>query len=272
MLKLLIFLVFVIGCSVFLTEAFSLEVELQKEHERVLDELGFLKPGDYDYQEQFQIIIDEKNFKNRISIGMLSTNTNDIIFPDYIEDLASNTKIFSYTITNQFACAPNSIEEACVIIAVKREGLGSSLEEIRTNVREIADKTIVDGAIGFVPEFDSITLQTKTSYSGDEEVTIAQVIYTINKQSTKNLFSALSTTLLSSDIRTSGGFYQYAEKLSEHHFAEFTVAFVPGATDVPGETESLRSLHISLTCSNDLPELPRCDPDGNISKQIKMVM
>jgi len=269
MLKLLIFLVFVIGCSVFLTEAFSLEVELQKEHERVLDELGFLKPGDYDYQEQFQIIIDEKNFKNRISIGMLSTNTNDIIFPDYIEDLASNTKIFSYTITNQFACAPNSIEEACVIIAVKREGLGSSLEEIRTNVREIADKTIVDGAIGFVPEFDSITLQTKTSYGGDEEVTIAQVIYTINKQSTKNLFSALSTTLLSSDIRTSGGFYQYAEKLSEHHFAEFTVAFVPGATDVPGETESLRSLHISLTCSNDLPELPRCDPDGNISKQIK---
>ena len=82
MLKLLIFLVFVIGCSVFLTEAFSLEVELQKEHERVLDELGFLKPGDYDYQEQFQIIIDEKNFKNRISIGMLSTNTNDIIFPE----------------------------------------------------------------------------------------------------------------------------------------------------------------------------------------------
>ena len=35
------------------------------------------------------------------------------------------------------------------------------------------------------------------------------------------------------------------------------------------QTESLRSLHISLTCSNDLPELPRCDPDGNISKQIK---
>ena len=78
-------------------------------------------------------------------------------------------------------------------------------------------------------------------------------IQSINKQSTKNLFSALSTTLLSSDIRTSGGFYQYAEKLSEHHFAEFSVAFVPGATDVPGETESLRSLHISLTCSNDLP-------------------
>ena len=263
MLKLLIFLVFVIGCSVFLTQAFSLEVELQKEDERINEALGFLKPGKYDFQEQFQVIVDEKNHKNRISIGLLSINPNDITFPDYIEDLTHDPRIFSYTITNQFACAPNSIDEACVIIAVKREGLGSTIEEIKTNVLEITDKAIVHGAIGFVPEFDSITLQSKTSYSGDEEVIIAQVLYTINKQPTKKLFSAFSTTLLSSDIRTAGGFYQYAEKLSEHHFAEFTIAIIPN------ETESLRSVHISLTCSNDLPELPKCDPDGNISKQIK---
>ncbi len=263
MLKLLIFLVFVIGCSVFLTQAFSLEVELQKEDDRINEALGFLKPGDYDFQEQFQIIVDKVNHKNRISIGLLSTNSNDIIFPDYIEDFSSDPRIFSYTITNQFACSPNSIGEACVIVAVNREGLGTSLEEIKINVLEIADKTIAHGAIGFIPEFDSVTLQSKSSYSGDEKKVIASVIYTINKQSTKKLFSALSTTLISSDIRTAGGFYQYAEKLSEHHFAEFTL------TLVPGETEALRSIHISLTCSNDLPELPVCDPDGNISEQIK---
>ena len=263
MLKLLFFLVFVIGCSVFLTQAYSLEVELQKEDERINEALGFLKPGDYDFQEQFQIIVDKSNHKNRISIGLLSTNPDDIIFPDYIEELTYNPRIFSYTVTNQFACSPNSIGEACVIIAVQREGLGSTLEEIKTNVLEITDKAIVHGAIGFVPEFDSITLQSKTSYSGDEKVTIANVIYTINKQPTKKLFSVLAATLLSSDIRTAGGFYQYAEKLSEHHFAEFTL------TLVPGKTESLRSLHISLTCSNVQPELPKCDPDGNISEQIK---
>jgi len=263
MLKLLFFLVFVIGCSVFLTQAYSLEVELQKEDERINEALGFLKPGDYDFQEQFQIIVDKSNHKNRISIGLLSTNPDDIIFPDYIEELTYNPRIFSYTVTNQFACSPNSIGEACVIIAVQRKGLGSTIEEIKANVLEITDKAIVHGAIGFVPEFDSITLQSKTSYSGGEKVTIANVIYTINKQPTKKLFSVLAATLLSSDIRTAGGFYQYAEKLSEHHFAEFTL------TLVPGKTESLRSLHISLTCSNDLPELPRCDPDGNISEQIK---
>jgi hypothetical protein len=263
MLKLLIFLVFVIGCSVFLTQAFSLEVELQKEDERINEALGFLKPGDYDFQEQFQIIIDKSNHKNRISIGLLSTNSDDIMFPDYIEYLTHNPRIFSYTITNQFACSPNSIGEACLIIAVKREGLGTTIEEIKTNVLEITNKSIVHGAIGFVPEFDSITLQSKTSYSGDEKVTIANVIYTINEQQTKRLFSVLASTLISSEIRTAGGFYQHAEKLSEHHFAEFTI------TLVPGETESLRSVHISLTCSNDLPELPRCDPDGNISEQIK---
>jgi len=263
MLKLLIFLVFVIGCSAFLTQAFSLDVELQKEDERINEALGFLKPGDYDFQEQFQIIVDKSNHKNRISFGLLSTNPDDIIFPDYIEELTYNPRIFSYTITNQFACSPNSIGEACVIIAVQREGLGSTLEEIKTNVLEITDKAIVHGAIGFVPEFDSITLQSKTSYDGDEKVILANVIYTINKQETKKLFSVLGSTLLSSDIRTAGGFYQYAEKLSEHHFAEFTI------TLIPDKTESLRSLHISLTCSNDLPELPRCDPDGNISEQIK---
>ena len=42
MLKLLIFLVFVIGCSAFLTQAFSLDVELQKEDERINEALGFL--------------------------------------------------------------------------------------------------------------------------------------------------------------------------------------------------------------------------------------
>ena len=107
MLKLLIFLVFVIGCSAFLTQAFSLDVELQKEDERINETLGFLKPADYDFQEQFQIIVDKSNHKNRISFGLLSTNPDDIIFPDDIEYLTHNPRIFSYTITNQFACSPN---------------------------------------------------------------------------------------------------------------------------------------------------------------------
>jgi len=68
--------------------------------------------------------------------------------------------------------------------------------------------------------------------------------------------------LISSDIRDAGGFYNNAEKLSEHHFSDFSVSLVPR------EDNMLRTLHVSLICSNTLPELPKCDPEGNIEEQI----
>jgi len=77
-------------------------------------------------------------------------------------------------------------------------------------------------------------------------------LYTTNKQTTDNLFDALSTMLISSDIRNAGGFYDHAEKLSKHYFADFNVQFVPL------EQSILRSLHISLTCSSEDPVLPKC--------------
>ena len=263
MLKSLIFLALLISCSGFITQAFSLEVELQKESERIIESMGLLRPESESFQEQFQLILDTPDKKNRISIGLLSTSTDDIIFTDVMEDIITDPRIFSYTITNQFACAPNAIDKACVIITIDREGMGTTIEEIKKNVLEISDKIVADGIVGFKPEFDSITLQSKTSYSGIEKTIIAQAIYTIHRQPTNELFTALSSMFLSSEVRTSGGFYSHAIKLSEHYFSEFTVVLVPG------ETNSLRSLHISLTCSDDISELPRCSPDGSISKQIE---
>ena len=57
MLKFLIFLTILVGSSFFLTEAYSLEVEFQKESERVLDSMGWLEPEKIPYQEQIQIVI-----------------------------------------------------------------------------------------------------------------------------------------------------------------------------------------------------------------------
>ena len=50
------------------------------------------------------------------------------------------------------------------------------------------------------------------------------------------------------------------EKLSEHFFADFTL------TLIPSETNTLRSLHIALTCGNNSPMYPNCP--HTISKQI----
>ena len=128
MSKFLIILLLLAGSSLFAVDAFALEVEIQKESDRIIESKGWLTPSIHSYQEQFQIIVDMINSKSRISIGILSTHPNDIRFPDYIEVISSNPRILSFTLTNQFACSPNHIDRGCVIIEIVREGLGDNLE------------------------------------------------------------------------------------------------------------------------------------------------
>jgi len=251
MFRFFIALLLIAGSSLFVIEAFALEVEIQKESDRVIESRGWLTPEIHSYQEQFQLIVDEVNSKTRISISMLSTHPNDIRFPDYIEDISSDPRIISFTITNQFACSPNHTDRGCVIVDVAREGLGNDINEIKKNSREISDKYVDRGVIIFGVEFDSVALEQRTDHNGNP-ITIAQVLYTTNKQKTNDLFTALSTLLISSDIREAGGFYDDAKKLSKHHFSDFTV------TLIPLEDKVLRSMSISLNCGEGrvLPPCP----------------
>ena len=262
MLKFLIFFVLLVGSSIFVTQVFSLEVEFQKQSDWFIESMEWLTPEQHPLKELFQIIINQVNFKNIISIGWLTTNPNDIIFTDKIEALSSNPKIVSFTITNEFACASTQIDRACIIIEVEREGLGDNLDEIRKNTREITDKIVANGVIVFTPEFYSITIQPKTSFGGEKQGLVSQAVYTINKQPTVTWFTAFAPMFISSDIRTSGGFYDYAEKLSENYFSELTM------TLIPLENNTLRTFEISFTCSNKLIQWPNCDPEGNIDEQI----
>ena len=262
MLKFLIFFVLLVGSSIFVTQVFSLEIEFQKKSDWFIESMGWLTPEQHPLKERFQIIINQIDFKNIISIGWLTTNPNDIIFTDKIEALSSNPKIVSFTITNEFACASTQIDRACIIIEVEREGLGDNLDEIRKNTREITDKIVANGVIVFTPEFYSITIQPKTSFGGEKQGLVSQAVYTINKQPTVTWFTAFAPMFISSDIRTSGGFYDYAEKLSENYFSELTMALIPL------ENNTLRTFEISFTCSNKLIQWPNCDPEGNIDEQI----
>ena len=262
MLKFLMFLVLLVGSSLFVADAFSLEVEVQKKSDWFIENMEWLTPGKLSLQEQFQIIIDESNHRNRISIGILSTNPNDIIFTDKIEALSSNPKINSFTLTNQFACAPTKIDRACIIMEIKREGLGDNFDEISKNAREITDKIVAGGIMFFPTEFYSATVQPKTSLDGSEKMFVVEAVYTINKQPTKSMLAAFAPMFISTNIRDAGGFYNNAEKLSEHYFSEITITLSPLKND------TLRTFHISLICSDELRELPRCDPEGNIQEQI----
>jgi len=278
MFKILIFLILLAGSSLFVTEVFALEIELQKESDRIIESKGWLQPEQHSLKELLQIIIDQREFKNRISVILMSKNPDDIQLPDNIEAINSNPNISSMKITNEFACAPTEIENACIVIEIGREGLGNNLAEMKKNAREIADKIVADGVIIFAPEFYSITFQPKGGLSVDEakrlgeKGVVVQIIYTTHSQPTSQLFTALSVMLLSEDLRTSGGFYNIAEKLSGNYFSEFTVIITPL------ENYMLRELHISLLCSNEIRELVNCDrlydeltsgdQEGKIDEQI----
>ena len=79
MLKFLIFFVLLVGSSIFVTQAFSLEVEFQKQSDWFIESMGWLTPEQHPLKERFQIIINQIDFKNIISIGWLTTNQNDVI-------------------------------------------------------------------------------------------------------------------------------------------------------------------------------------------------
>jgi len=264
MFKFLIFLILLVGSSLFVTEVFSLEIELQQESEREREAMGWLMPKQHSLQEQFQVIIDRTTLKNKISLGWLSTDQNHIRLPYTLENISSNPKIVSFTITNEFACAPTELDKACIIIEIEREGLGDNVPEIIKNTREIIDKTFLSGkgdtVLYFEPEFHSATIEQKLTFDELKESLVSRAVYTIQKQQTDRMFPTLSN-LLSVDIKTSEGFYSNAKKLSENTFSDFTL------TLVPLEDKMLRTLHISVTCSNELRTWPVCD-EGNISEQI----
>ena len=276
MLKFLMFLTLLACSSFFITDAFSLEVELLKESDRVIKTLGWLEPGNVPFQEQIQLIIDQVKSKNRISITLASTDNEDIKLPSELESEVFDPKIISIIVTNQFNCAQGSAEYACVIVGVDRAGLGNDISTIKENAQEIADQVLDKGILGFNPDFHSVFIKSSLSYEIDEpgdpispddvkigEEGIAKVTYTIKKHETYKLFNAFSFQIVSSDIVNAGGFFNAAEKLSKNDFSDFTLTYIPS------EQETLRVLSISLLCSNNLgdPQTPYCLSE-NIDEQI----
>ena len=271
MFKFLIFLA-LLACSSFLiTDAFSVEVELLKESDRILDTKGWLDLDTDPFQEQIQIIINPTTSKHRISVMILSTDNDHIRFPHELESKTIEPQVISIIYTNRFNCAqvPAFPErDACVIVAVEKKGLGDNLITVKENARKIADQVLEEGLLGFVPEFHSVFVKTGVSSVSPEgyglsEEGIAKVTYTIKKHKTFKLFNAFVPILINLDIMNAEGFFNVAEELTKNNFSDFTLTYMPG------EQETLRIINISLLCSNKLAdfETPYCLSDS-IDEQI----
>ena len=155
MLKFLMFLTLLTCSSFLVTDAFSIEVELLKESDRIMDTLGWLELGNEQYQEHLQIMINQIELKNKISVLLVSTDDDDIYLPfEYKHETWTDPRIISIILTNQFNCASGT-DDACITITVEREG--NVLPTIKENARKITDPVLEEGMLGFSPKFHSIS-------------------------------------------------------------------------------------------------------------------
>ena len=82
MIKYFIFLVLLVPSTFFITDAFSVEVEILKESDRIIDTHGWSQLDDkIAFQEQIQILIDQTTNRNKITTMFVSTNQDDIKIP-----------------------------------------------------------------------------------------------------------------------------------------------------------------------------------------------
>ena len=262
MIKFLISLIFLTSVSFFIVDVFGVEVELLKESDRIIDTRGWLELETDPFQEQLQIVIDTIGYKNQVSVILLSTSENDIKLPKELEFKISNPRLVSITLTNQYNCAERyePKNDGCIHVSIEKEGLGNNVDEIKKNAQEITDQILDQGFFGFTPKFHSIIFSGITE--NEAERTLVTSTYTLKKHSAHKLLNGLTPLLLDYRLFQDGGFLNMAEELSKNDFAEFTLTYTKK------EQETLRTLSITLICSNTLREYTYCLSE-DIDKQIE---
>ena len=263
MIKYFIFLVLLVPSTFFITDAFSVEVEILKEHDRIIDTRGWSPLDDkIAFQEQIQILIDQTTNRNKITTMFVSTNQDDIKIPPQFESVLSISEITVISYTNTFDCAIGKPHDACIIILVDTE-MTNDLPKMKERTREIADKAVEQGILGLTEvEYHSNTIIAKYTtdsniQSEDPSIVQGKIIYTIRNHPTEKLFNAWMPQILSEEILEGGGFFDYADKLSENYFSELNLQYILDEQNIT------RIMSVSLTCSNDIDVLetgqyPRC--------------
>ena len=89
MFRFLMFLALLACSSFFVTDPFSVEIELLKESDRLMESRGWSAPEKVPYQEQIRIIIDQTIPKNKMTVMLLSTDNEDFKLPKGMEDKLS---------------------------------------------------------------------------------------------------------------------------------------------------------------------------------------
>ena len=203
------------------------------------------------FQETAQVFFDQLISGNvTASITLQSTSNQEIRIPSELEQkIRENERIIAVILTNEEQCILGVQDDACILINISRVESEKGIFAIQDAAKEIGNSIIddVNRVLDTNAEFHSVyiipvgettrELETSGVVSGKGTVSI---VYTLPKEDTYSMYEKISTILIPSVIRESGGFYDIARKLSSEDNAAMTFSILPR------ENSSLYQLKLSV--------------------------
>ena len=192
------------------------------------------------FQESALVIYDQQ-YSNSVvmSVGIETTDNQEIKFTDeLIQKINDNDKIRAVVFTNAGECVIGvTSEEQCIMINFDYQQLkgDGGIRMVQDSAREMGNEIIDDlnRTLGVESEFHStfihtvddanLLLETSGVISGRGAVSAT---YTMPKQSTDFLFTGLSGTMLSKEIRDGEGFYNISKKLTKDDESIISISII----------------------------------------------
>lgn len=211
------------------------------------------------YRETAQVLVDEK-IQNQTTafITLSSTSPLEMRVPTSLDEKISNAaNVTSVAITNANPCVEGVNDQMCIIVTIYNPSLVESynITDIQTSAKAVGDSIINDANKAFLTNAQfwevyvqpkgelSKALGTSGSLAGNRTIS---VVYTAPLVKSSYLFDQLTSILMPSQIKNSGGFYDVAKKMAE--YANSTVTFA--ITPTTSSTQSLYQLQVSSHTPN----------------------
>ena len=191
------------------------------------------------FQETAQMIIDQSISNNvTVAISLQSTSNQEIRIPtELVKKIQENEKVLSVIITSEERCVLGvPIDESCIMINMSVEGIEGGIKAIQDTGRLIGDSLIndINNAFDTNAKFHSVFLNQRDETNralGTSGVISGQgtfsAVYTMPREDSQTMYEKFSAILLPSEIRSSGGFYDLAKKLSAEQNAGMTLSIIP---------------------------------------------
>jgi len=190
------------------------------------------------FKETALVIFDQQISQNVIaSITLQSTSNQEIGVPSELDKkIRENDRIVSVILTNEQQCILGVQDDACILVNISRDESEKGIIAIQDAAKEIGNSIIddVNAVLDTNAKFHSVyvhpasetnlLLETSGAVSGKG---IVSTVYTMPREDTNSMYEKISSILVYSKIRESGGFFDVAKKLSSEGTAAMTFSILP---------------------------------------------